>query len=146
MRVDESELYRIAALIREAMKESIYDIPCLRMRIGSFPSGCCGYASEQIGLKIKEHYPSETVLWVNAQDAEFTPHTWIEFQNRIIDITPDQFVGIKEPIIVCEKHQSKLHESFCCRIEIREIQPTDILTDEEKLLKEYVDKFFCRCY
>ena len=142
MHVDNEELYKIANAVRTAMKNSIYDIPSLYTIIGSFPRGCCGYATEQVGLLLKERYPDECVWCINAQNRESTPHTWVEFQERIVDITPDQFAECDKPVIVCDKTQSELHSGFIRDVNRRMIQKDDNLIRSDKILKAYIDNYF----
>jgi|AntRauTorcE11897_2_1112592.scaffolds.fasta_scaffold06581_1 hypothetical protein len=58
----------------------------------SFPDGSCGFASEMLGSFLYEHgyKPINRVHTYCYFDRDQT-HTWLEFENLIIDITADQF-------------------------------------------------------
>ena len=82
------------------------------MRSDSFPSGCCGNASElSERFLISKGFVAVKLIankWRHGQS-----HVWLEYEGYIIDIAADQFPEQKgNPIIVVEKHKSNFHSEF----------------------------------
>ncbi|EMV2054497.1 MULTISPECIES: hypothetical protein [Vibrio harveyi group] len=80
-----------------------------------FPNGCCGDATDLIGLYLSKYYELEST-YVCGKGLGNNPnqsHAWLLCQGYIIDITADQFnaKGYKLASVIIEK-QSQFHDSF----------------------------------
>lgn len=80
-----------------------------------FPSGCCGDATDLLGLYLLQHkgLGSEYVCGVGLGENSNQSHAWLHCNGYIIDITADQFNedGYELPSVIIEK-QSSFHELF----------------------------------
>ncbi|MBU2911869.1 hypothetical protein [Vibrio splendidus] len=80
-----------------------------------FPSGCCGDATDLLGLYLLKYHglESDYVCGQGLGDNSNQTHAWLVCQDYIIDITADQFNndGYELPSVIIDK-QSPFHELF----------------------------------
>lgn len=55
-----------------------------------FPTGCCGLASCLVAAEIPD---AKVVTGAYVHDGEERPHTWVEYESMVVDVTADQFGG-----------------------------------------------------
>lgn len=70
--------------------------------------GSCGDASLLLGKYLKDIGFGDFDCWSGRLGKK--SHTWLQQNNLIIDITPDQFAGMTITVIVSSK--SLFHKSF----------------------------------
>lgn len=64
-----------------------------------FPRNCCEIASLILGKILIDEYPEKEIVMVKAERAEHGRHFWLKAEEKIFDITADQFEEIELPII-----------------------------------------------
>jgi len=87
----------------------------LPITLRDFPKGSCGDASLLLAeyLKSKGIGPLTYVcgqIVTDHQRGDIQTHAWLEMDDIIIDITPDQFDGVTQQIMVTKDHS--WHEQF----------------------------------
>jgi len=85
----------------------------LPLSLENFPIGSCSDASTLLGTYLKDNGFGDfhLVKGRRGEGAGLETHFWLEKENLIVDITADQFDGIKEDIIITST-DSEWHNSF----------------------------------
>lgn len=110
------EIYEIATGFRVAIEEAVRSGEIKEM--GTFPRGCCSYASDLLQRYLIEQYGFFTWYmsgeYGHGCDAE--SHAWLETQDgMVIDITGDQYkyknLRFTEPVYVGTRNNG-FHDKF----------------------------------
>jgi len=111
----EVELREIATDFRQAIEESDLSEASIgreaNIRVGSFPYAACAEISTVLGMVLSNKYqvtPLVEKIVGTEVDGEFISHHWLEHNDIIIDVTPDQFDRIDDKVIVSS--ESKFHK------------------------------------
>ena len=108
------KIYQIRKIL-ENFNKSDFDNTTTFYCSSDFPKGCCGDATELIGLYLlKVHgIESEYVCGEGFMNNSYQSHAWLLCQGYIIDITADQFndLGYELPDVLIQV-QSDFHDSF----------------------------------
>ncbi|MBI5214402.1 MAG: hypothetical protein HY960_01475 [Ignavibacteriae bacterium] len=116
--LNEDKLLSLAKSFRNAIDKADFSIEFVgdegNNRMKSFPWGACGEATKLLGVYLTEKYHLESLFEVYAQIVEgkiwHGSHRWLEYNGIILDITPDQFGLVKDPVIVTSN--SYFHSTF----------------------------------
>ena len=108
------EIYQIRDILANFDKSDFHCMTSFYHSSG-FPNGCCGSATDLIGLYLLKHHnlDSEYVCGSGLGNNSDLSHAWLVCNGYIIDITADQFNvdGYELPSVIIEKHSS-FHELF----------------------------------
>jgi 8-oxo-dGTP diphosphatase len=113
---DEEILKKIANISRVscAMRKALENVSIqglLPANKDDFPSGCCGWAAESLGIALSVEYPQEYCFRVLGKKGSMS-HGWIEFCGLILDITADQFGEFFGGVVMCPKHLNNFYEQW----------------------------------
>ncbi|MEZ7501495.1 hypothetical protein QO189_03310 [Psychrobacter sp. Arc29] len=110
----EKKIYQIRKIL-ENFDKSDFDNTTTFYRSSGFPKGCCGDATDLIGLYLLKFHgiESEYVCGEGLINNSYQSHAWLLCQGYIIDITADQFndIGYNLPKVLIQV-QSDFHDSF----------------------------------
>ncbi|RVU28256.1 hypothetical protein [Neptunomonas marina] len=108
------EIHAIRSIL-ECFEKSDFHSMTSFYHSSSFPKGCCGDASDLIGLYLLQCHgiESEYVCGKGLRHNSEQSHAWLTCQGYIIDITADQFNenNYQLPKVIIEA-QSPFHNSF----------------------------------
>lgn len=136
----EQMIYQIRDILARFEKADFHSMTSFYFSTG-FPAGCCGDATDLVGLYLLKYYglESEYICGHGLGDNSNQTHAWLMCQGHIIDITADQFndIGYELPSVIIEK-QSPFHELFaettCRPTSIEHLKKTGIPSVLEKVL------------
>lgn len=117
----------LARTFRNAIE--ISDIEEILPFFSSFPWNCCEHTAVLFGFYSKLIYPNlkvEVIRGCSDSINGIEYHLWLELNNRIFDLTIDQFDGYSEPIY-CAKN-NPISDEF--------------IEDKRILIYEYMDYYF----
>ncbi|MEC6815289.1 hypothetical protein VXS05_09475 [Photobacterium toruni] len=110
----EKKIYEIREILARFEKDDFHSMTSFHISSG-FPSGCCGDATDLLGLYLLKYHglESDYVCGHGLGDNSNQTHAWLICQGHIIDITVDQFNndGYELPFVIIDK-QSSFHELF----------------------------------
>lgn len=134
--MNQEELLKECEYVRKQMETFAQEGILLFMPVKNFPCGWCGLASRVLGVWLLNKEPYSEFYYVCGYLKDQS-HAWIRHNKWIVDITPDQFKGITDKVIVAET--SSLHHFFRIEFE-RQINKCDINYSEENKLFQYLQK------
>lgn len=110
----EKKIYQIREILVNFEKSDFHYMTSFYHSSG-FPKGCCGDATDLIGLYLLQVHgiESEYVCGECLINNLYQSHAWLLCQGYIIDITADQFndIGYNLPGVLIQI-QSDFHDSF----------------------------------
>lgn len=110
----EKKIYQIRKIL-ENFDKSDFDNTTTFYHSSGFPKGCCGDATDLVGLYLLKFHgiESEYVCGECLINNLYQSHAWLLCQGYIIDITADQFndIGYNLPDVLIQT-QSDFHDSF----------------------------------
>jgi len=126
--------------ISRATRNAILICKSSTRQFKDFPSGCCRDASVILGIILGNNGIKNLKYCSRDIDSNFPSHSWLEFNEFVIDITADQF-GSKFPSVIVSNETStqKLHkkqrEIIFNSAKIAGIDIFNILHDFEIIIK-----------
>lgn len=137
-----SELYKVATKFRNAIIDAKrHNEFKFSDRMSNFPGGCCDDTCDLFAYYLIRKYNIETVQGNGAYYDDFdsrnnTNHSWLMFNNFILDLTADQFCDLIE-------HENGVYVGieapFYRKLERKKILPNCDITKEgqERLFYDY---------
>jgi hypothetical protein len=118
MKLNEVQLFIIAQKFRNAIEKTDFSENKVgreaNLRMKKFPGESCTHICSILGAYLTTKYKLDPLFEVHAHiDDEkglFAFHHWLEYDGIIIDITADQFVMVKTPVIV--SRDSSFHKQY----------------------------------
>ena len=109
----EQNLWKAATAFREALVACPKDkfSAFQRKHLANLPTEACDLASLLLAYFLRDRgfQKIERVFgYLNDKS-----HVWLEVDGFIVDITPSQFAGIDDPIIVTDSASHSWHSCFC---------------------------------
>ncbi len=135
-----TELQAIATAFRRSFE--VVDLSNAPGFLPGFPDGCCHWASYMIGhfLKYEQQMEPFEVIGERSPSDGLENHSWLSLDDKIIDITSDEFPDSKEAVIVGT--MSEWHKGWkVVKINpIRQIDHYDALSSFSSMLPSEVYK------
>lgn len=125
-------MFEFAKVVREVFLEyrDSIDLPFFY----SFPKNSCESASYFLAALLAQKFPEKEFFVVHGyQHRTDENHFWVEVDGKIIDITADQFKGVKEPLYGVDIHPLVNKFKAGSKIEaLRGINKFDLVENERK--------------
>ncbi|MEN9907890.1 MAG: hypothetical protein RLZZ540_1031 [Bacteroidota bacterium] len=136
METEIEEIYNQCVQIRKAILKIKDQTSFFKI----FPAGCCRDSSIIIA-EILNKKGFKDILYCHSEfDDDSGSHAWLEYKNHIIDITADQFSGIREDVIVRSNktrhfiYQNPMFENYSLK-NFSGFWIIDILSDLKLIIK-----------